>query len=960
MISRRLRHLQEIVQEYPLRKKVLISRSYAVGHQWLERLCREYGQVRNIEVATPYSLARHFSKLSLREKGLKVINSDAGYWIIHRLMHNIAIEEAQPYVPLTMLLPGVVSSFHSAVNELRQAMIRAESLVPKMFESAAKGEYIRKLLERYEQHLEQHGLADAADMLLHVESDPKQDPSVYIMDRHLQLSEGEQEALHIIAGVRLLMLDADAPFTMADSDFPAEDVHLFHALGPVAEVREVFRRLAEYGIPLDQAEVIVPDVPPYTSIVYTMVCQYNIACTFARGIPIEYTALGQAVRLYLHWLESGYHLDPILQALKMGLMCPATAEEALTNDSYIDVLEKSGIGWGRERYRLLAKMAVVPPSGNEMEAPPAKRLTDWFSSWFACLPSDDSNWTPGVVAAGLELMLKSVPVRGEDDVAARTIIRRVVETLRCADVETMERSLAIRYVREWMKRLTFGANGIPAEGKLYISSLRDGGQSGRPYTFIIGMDEKSWEISTSQDPILLDEERQRISTRLGTSNRWAEHEAKARAERLGAIRGCCTMSFSSYRIANKEERNAAFELLMCYRRQSGKAAAGYEDLFRALPPAVGMLYSNGRITLDSQEAWLKALVSGEYTIRDGMNEVLAAYPSLQAGQCALQRRKEPAIGEYDGVFDPAHYDPVPLMTNVSKMELFAQCPLKYFFQEILQIRPKEQAVFDRSQWLNAAQRGTLLHKVFQCYWMETGEQDGKHDKARLEQVTEMCLQRAMEEIPAPNEHVMRKEIDHIRRDVAIFWKAEKRSSSRPRYIELQLHGADKPFEIKIEERLTLYLRGYVDRVDELAPHIYKIIDYKTGSSSKYREDAYFAGGTQLQHAIYATGVERWLRYTGRDSEARVMEFAYYFPTFRGQGREIVRTQSRVKETERLVGNMLATMRSGIFPPTRDSRQCSWCKYNIVCGQHAEFIKVKRNDPSNVARIYPLTEVESCA
>jgi RecB family exonuclease len=963
MISRRLAQLQEIASAYPLHRKVLVTRSYAIGHQWLERLTRERGFAANFEIATPHSLAERHSRLSLRKKKISAITNEEAYWLVYRLMRNMATELTQPYVPLTMLSPSVVRCFHNAVGELRHALVPSERVTPERFENTAKGDYIGKLLERYERYLAYHRLADEVELRLYVEPDPRTE-TVYLVDRHVQLSAAEQEMLRIITGGRWHVWETDAPFTSEGAGFPAAEAEFYHALGPVAEVREVFRRLAARRIPLDQVEVIVSDEDVYTLAMYTTAMQHGIPCTFSGGIPIDYTLTGQAARLYLAWIDSGYHLEPILQALKQGILRPHTAE-AVTTGSLIRILEKSGIGWGRERYELLWRMPAPSPAADatasetDLDATPAVRLADWFHHIFAVLPARDEEWTPSAVMKGFEILLESIPVRDDNEAQAQAGLHHLAETLRCAEIETMDRAMAVRYIREMTERMTFGASGIPSEGKLHVSTLRDGGQSGRPYTFLIGMDEQGWAIPANQDPILLDEERLRIDSRLGTAKERAEHEEQARNERLGSIRGRCTMSFSSFRVADKQERNAAFELLVCYRQQSGNLSAGYEELLHALPPAAGVLHSAELIVIDSQEVWLKALIDRQRNIRRGLQEVLASYPALGEGTAAQRSRSDSVIGKYDGVFDPSGHDPVPAATSVSKLELFARCPLQYFFHEILRVRPKETAEFDRSRWLDAAQRGTLLHAIFQKYWTETNERGG-HDRSRLQRITEECLQEAREQIPAPSEHVMLKECEQIRRDTEIFWKGELVRSSRPRFLELELHRAEEPFAARLGDGLTLPLRGYVDRVDELAPHTYKILDYKTGSSRKYREDGYFAGGTQLQHAVYAAAVEQWLHESGLDPEAKVVESGYYFPTYRGQGHEITRDQNRREDTSRLVGSMLEAMRQGLFPPTQDSRQCSWCDYQAVCGRHAEYMKEKRKEPGNGARLFPLLEVESYA
>jgi RecB family exonuclease len=165
-------------------------------------------------------------------------------------------------------------------------------------------------------------------------------------------------------------------------------------------------------------------------------------------------------------------------------------------------------------------------------------------------------------------------------------------------------------------------------------------------------------------------------------------------------------------------------------------------------------------------------------------------------------------------------------------------------------------------------------------------------------------------------------------------------------------------EVRLGEELSLRLKGFVDRIDETAPHEYRIIDYKTGSSGKYKDNAFFAGGTQLQHALYAAAAEQWLRLTGIDAEARVTESAYIFPTMKGVGREVVRVQNKRRELAQVVRGLLLSMEQGLFVPTGDAARCRWCDYNGVCGAQAERMAVKRNAPDNSDALRHLLEVEA--
>lgn len=948
--------LHNILQSHPFHKKVLLTESFAQGHQWLEQMGRMHGAVLNLHVQTPQALILRQAQLTLMEEGLIYTPQTETFWILHALMQELATEADNAYIPVSMLTPGVVHCFQSAISELRHAKVRAFQLDVHHFESMDKGIYVKKLLAKYESYLHENERVDDAELGRYVQPDPLID-TIYIMDGHVQVTAAQQEALSTISHERLHVLKSEKTLHPQRSCLPLADASFFHALGPVAEVREVFRRMAEQNASWDEVEVIVSDYATYASIIHAESSNLSVACTYSKGLPMLFSQAGQAATLYLDWLESGYSLEPIMQAFKQGAIRLSSEDHTLpiSNSTLIAVLEKSGIGWGRERYGLLHSWRDHAKEESDRTA--AGSLLAFFDGLFEVLPSDKEAWTPRDVLNGWIRFLDAAPSRLEQDRQVKANMQQAKQILQKVPTTYMDRKSAIRFGRDYVDKVKVSAEGIPTEGKVHVSSLEDGGHSGRRYTYLVGMNEENWAVAQRQDPILLDEERERISPYLMTSREKAGKRESARVRLLGMIQGTCTLSFLSYRVADHKESNPAFELLRVFREAHSIPDATYENLLEELGPPVGLIHTSNRVALDAQEVWMKQLITSNGHFHHGRSEVLAAYAHLADGEKALEARENILVGEYDGVLATHSDSPISDATSVSKLEMYARCPLQYFYHQVLRVRPKEMATFDRSRWLNAAQRGTLLHAIFQKYWTETMEQGGTHDYERLRQITVEEMEKIQQQVSAPSIHVRQKEWEEIKSDVDIFWEGEKKRQTTPRYMELALHRQDELFQVELGDEWVLPLKGFVDRVDEVAPGQYKIVDYKTGNPRKYKEHEYFSQGTQLQHAIYAIAVEQWLQKTGTDANARVVESSYYFPTVQGQGQEVVRTQNRREETARLVSLLTESMRKGIFPPTKDTGACSYCQYQKACGNQAEFMKDKRNEPTNQQRLSPYMEVE---
>ncbi|MEX2415843.1 MAG: PD-(D/E)XK nuclease family protein, partial [Paenibacillaceae bacterium] len=932
----------------PFRKKILITNGYAQGHQWLEQACRSYGPLMNTEVQTVESLVLASVKHELSVRKLRYVTDGETFWIVQHILEQLTTMD-ESYLPQTMLTPGVIHSFHKALTELRHAGVTGTELQPESFDSAAKALFIQNLLMSYEALLVTRRFVDFPG-LLPIVNEVNRTLHVLIYAEHLQLTYVEKKMLEQLSMNEPIILSGEISFVEEQSEFPVETTAFFHATSVLAEVREVYRRLAENGCAWDEVEVIASNYQRYAPAFYTMASQYGVKCTFAKGVSLHYTRTGIAALLYLDWLESGYHVDHLLKGIKHRHITLPLASESISRGSIIRELEQSGIGWGRQRYKIWIDSVKRDPEVDYgpltdrqlVKIESQQALVVLFEELFANVPEGDLT-SPMVIVAGLVDYIQSYTKgHGQEEKGVTQAIAELVTRLSLASTSGMDIQLAIQYVRAELEQITTHSTSIPAEGMLHISSLQDGGQSGRAHIYIVGMEDSSWSISTRQDPILLDEERVRVSEFLPTSTQTASWKHAERVSRLGQIRGTCTLSFASYDIVDNRELNPAYELLQLFRKKVGQPEADYAALYTYLPSPIGYPSATTGMQIDETDVWLNHLITPQLQIKQGTDLILAAYTHIGEGNQAIQGRDNPLFSKYDGSLDTSEHtiDYVSrpdAYISVSKLELFGRCPLQFYYQEVLSVRAKDVAVYDRTRWLDAMQKGSLLHAVFYQYYTELLMRGSvlTHDLSLLQTLTEKMLQEYTLSIPAPSTQIWQKECEGIRQDVKIFYANEQGGSSTPKYLELELHHAAGLFQLELSEDLTLPIKGYVDRVDEIAPHQYKILDYKSGGTKKYKANEFFSGGTQLQHALYAEAVEQYLRESGLDPAAEVVESAYVFPTERGMGNEVVRVQNRKEDLAKLIQHMLDAMRDGVFPPTKDPMNCNWCDYQGVCDGHAE-------------------------
>lgn len=772
----------------------------------------------------------------------------------------------------------------------------------------------------------------------------------------------ERSMIEKLAGAHLTVLEPDTPFYENDR-FTANSFTLFRATGTLAEVREGFRRMLSDAVPLDQTEIILSDYERYAPVIQSQTELLGIPCTLANGLPMTFCRAGRAATGIVEWIEKGYPAARLTEMLRHGEF--AFRDERWTRSDWVRLLENSGIGWGRERYLQLLQPERLTEELREQGA----YLLNHLSQWFDGLP-DGHMWDPIQLLQWIADFSSNYAASSTaEDIQVQTTLKELANRNAGAPSDPMSKDLAFRYVKDLLNGIRFRVSATPKPGAVHVSSLQNGGWSGRSRTWLIGVDERTWSIRASQDPVLLDEERTALSSNLQSMGSIARMRRLERDSRLAMIRGEVCLSYSSYDPGEQKGQSPAFEMLQVLRLKTGDGNADFSVLEHALGEPndfMDVMHSGGRRDpIDSSDVWSAMLLDESGKRKEGWETVLRVYPHLAEGYRAQSLRYSERLTAYDGWLqstgsEEAEKDHHNSYISASQLEQYAGCGLKYFFSSVLKLRPKEAAEFDRVRWLQPNERGSLLHLIFRRYLelaTENGTRPAATDRAVLDQITESVIEEYAVAIPAPSPHVFTKECVEIRRDVDIFYRQEEDNAAQPCFFELELTLDGEPMEVVLPGNVRFRLKGFVDRVDRIGPHRYRITDYKTGSPSKYSPSEYFSGGTQLQHALYAAAVEQWLRQTRRDPEAVVVEADYAFPTERGRGDFVRRMQNRREELALVISRLLESRARGLYLPTRDLKLCVWCDYQAVCGRHAEWATDKREAAENADMLRTLLEVE---
>lgn len=822
------------------------------------------------------------------------------------------------------------------------------------------------------------------------------------------------------------------PWIFAPRDAPPvfhdDTIDIFSAIGPTNECREVVRRIMAEKIPFDDVEIIHPAGPTYPSVMFALAAKSGFKVTFGDGIPLAFTGPGRVTSGLIAWIEHNFLASELCALIEAGVikLSLGNGEGALAPLKASRYLKSAMIGWGRERYvprletliqdtRERVRAAEVEGEFERTEKYresicEIRSLISLVRNMLELLPEADGNGEVdfGALCRGVASFIgKFAVIHGELDAEAHELLKSKLEEAAGFTTVSLKQQTAFEWLKNVVSGIRVGASG-PAPGHLHLSSWRTGGYLGRPMTFVVGLDQSAFPGTGLQDPILLDEERERISENLETSADSLRENLWAMAGMLARLRGKVVLSYSSYDIIEERQSFPSSLILQAARLKSGDPELDYSGLRRVIPEAQGFLPgaaggTGGTRFIDETDWWLGKLAPGG-VLRDGMEAVKMFFHPLSRGIFAEEKRRQKKVGEFEGKIkiDPREVHPVSnpdIVISASRLESLAKCPFGYLMRYVLEVTPPEEVELDQSRWLNPMQRGTLLHDIFADFMKEVRRRGERVDPGRhaglIRKIGEEIIASYREEIPPPSEGIFERERKAIKKDLEVFLKAEaervqpvepvlfevsfgkRRKDKRTGEeegegkavrvgrkgwrqergkAEVEDPEAEVAYEtvtVKCGERgASFRMAGRIDRIDRIEKGLYRVIDYKTGSSSPFETFKHFGRGRILQHALYGLAAEQIIQKLAIDKTPSVVESGYYFPTLKGEGKEIVVGAFDRERLAKLLAELLSVLETGRFVVNPEA-DCDFCDYRPVCGGSSarERAKDKRHDNPDVFDLF---------
>ncbi len=912
------------------------------------------------------------------------------------------------------------------ISDLRLANVSVDSIHDSQFECTKKGSDVRLILKTFLQLLNQTNLVDYASALKLVTAAINErkvdlpDDLVLILIEPLNVRGLERNLLDALMARSLVMRFPHPPIESHDAIFKnlsrsQVQCEFSTSSGEVNEVKTTFQRLLFHStpIPLDHVELLVADSATYVPLIIEQLIYWlndglaedqepisveQLPVTFSDGIPCVYSRPGRGLRGWVRWIRNDCLQSKLVQLIREGLIARPNESQhhsAVGFSRLANRLRGLAIGFSGSRY--LPKLAAAIASAEAMhrrpqepdsEGGPPNRdyglntlitLQAMVRPLIENLPGTDDG--PGdILKSAYQFLRNSVRCANRFDTMACGLL---MESIEQAIQQVSQFSELPFDALDWLEALPVDCpvlNSTPQPGKLHVSSLHQGGYTGRPWIQVLGLDEARVESRRRMDPILLDVERHRISNELRDVNAM---QLEAQAANVRALERASQypltyigLSYSKRNLTEGKELFPSPLFMELYRQSMDDPKLTSEDFLRRHGPASGFLDTSTERALCPSNAMVTRLLTTPNE-QQRIQMLESQFPLAAARREATIATEDPVFSAYDGyvpaagpILDPTKADHV----STSRLESFGRCPRQFFFQRGLGIYPPDEWNVDPECWLDAMQTGQLMHTVFERFFRQLADKqrplDYRRDTPLLKSVLKLCVDEWREEFPIPNLDTYERQVNELQEMCEIFLWSEhnycRQFAATPWVLEASfgdpavgdsIIDSDTPIEVMLRDGRRLRCTGRLDRVDRVqvnGKEHFVIWDYKTGSDYDYSQQDPFAQGRKLQPFLYLNMLRQRLVEFGHDPRS-VLAFGYFFPSPKVQGKRMKWSADELESGHTILRHLSDSIAQGLFPATTSIEDCTFCAYKSICGDLRSLVSLsnlKASDPANASVLAP--------
>jgi CRISPR/Cas system-associated exonuclease Cas4 (RecB family) len=501
-------------------------------------------------------------------------------------------------------------------------------------------------------------------------------------------------------------------------------------------------------------------------------------------------------------------------------------------------------------------------------------------------------------------------------------------------------------------------------GRLFVGTPHQA--RGRTFrvAFVPGLAERLVPQRPREDPLLLDDRRERIHRAL------VDQDQRSAAERLllriaiGTASERLYLSYPRMDVAETRARVPSFYALDVMRAVTGRvpdhrvlAAEAAEEASATLAWPAPRDPDHAIDDLEHDLAVLKPLLdSRDPSVKGKAHYMLALNDALKRSVISRWSRSRAAWSPSDGIVKvtPGIAGAIQAQRlnerpySLSALQRFASCPYQFMLATIHRLEPWDEP--EPLLRMDPLTRGSLFHKV-QAELLRDLKERGQlpvtratmpEAARRLDAVLARVAAEYEENLVPAIDRVWRDEIGDLAHDLAIWVrKLADEADWRPEFFEFSFglndEGRDPrslPDPVRIEGGFLL--RGSVDAIEEHADGRLRVTDYKTGRN-RSKPDLIVDGGKVLQPVLYSVVVEEALR-------RKVAEGRLFYCTTAGgfADHRIPLDDYRRRQGLEVLAIVDRAIERGFLVAAPADGACRWCDFQTVCGPREEERIARKN------------------
>lgn len=783
-----------------------------------------------------------------------------------------------------------------------------------------------------------------------------------------------------------------------------ERVKIIAAPNEVQEVKEIAREiisLAQEGIPFQEMAILLRKGEIYFNLIKETFQNLGIPVYFASGLPLLQTPEAKSVLLLLDLINSNWPRTQVMEFLTFAPLAWSKFLDEEPVPAYWDLISRqAGIIAGRKDWEeklalYLSRHAEDEPRDEPGDEPEdenggakksypqeAARFKYFLQGFFDDLENFPAQGTWSILATRLIELIEKYLLPGE----AKKEIIKILQRLK--DLDALQGEVHLRQFKEILTE-TFKEGslreGAFQEGSVCVAEIMPARGLSFRVVFIPGLVERVFPAAARQDPLLLDQERQKINQAARLKGGLPLKGSRGQEEKIlftlavSAARERLVLSYPRLDPASGKERIPSFFLLRVGEALT-KEIIGYSKLetlpfYRRLPLS-RLAPAEPEQAIDEQEFDLaqigKALQSHN---SKPLVYLLRLFPNLaQTKKLAQLRWGMRLFTEYDGCLSSERAKRLLREKHLlagrihspTKLEMYAVCPFRYFLAEVLDLEcyPSPEEILR----LPPLEKGKLMHEILYRFYQRLLPQlDAPLVPEKLAEYRELLRKEAKEVFARAEQEgvtgfALLWEIDQqdMLQDLQGFLIKELslQEGMRPQALELRFGFAHSQPAAKMElpGGKIIYFRGRIDRVDfSKGREKVRIIDYKTGKLLG-RENG-FSGGTTLQLPIYLWAAQQiWPTIDLEQSWAE-----YYSLSRHEENKRLRFAGQNWAEKEKNLKVIVQTIEEGIIAgtffaaPVREEI-CQYCDFERVCEHGRDLIFARKKGDPRAAAFLRMREI----